>query len=228
MVDGTELPTRRDARGNRLMRWVRVASPNDAELDNVVQSLCAGEIAIIPTDTVYGLAALAHKPQAVLKIFNAKGRHEGKPLIVGVANQKQLLTVVSSVPEDAEKLADKFWPGPISLILPKHESIPDLVTVGGKTVAVRIPNNPITLRLLENAGPLVMTSANLSGSELPLTAEVAVEQVGLHCFYVVDSGPALTNVASTIVDMTTEPPAVLREGAVPSAKVFDALKSQRQ
>ena len=211
------------------MRWVRAESANEPALEDVANALQAGEIAIIPTDTVYGLAAFAHNTEALQKIFTAKGRNESKPLIVGVANLDQLQTVVSSFPESARKLAKEFWPGSLSLVLPKHESVPELGTAGGKTVAVRIPNNPITLAILEKTGPLVMTSANLSGNEeLPLTAEAAVEQVGLHCSFVVDSGPALTNTASTVVDLTVEPPTVLREGAVPAKMIFEALANQRQ
>ena len=211
------------------MRWVRAESANEPALEDVVTALKAGEIVIIPTDTVYGLAALAHSAEALQRVFIAKGRSENKPLIVGVANLDQLQTVVFSFPESAQKLAKEFWPGPLSLVLPKHDSIPEMVAAGGKTVAVRIPNNPIALAILEKTGPLVLTSANLSGNEeLPNTAEAAVEQVGLQCSFVVDAGPSPTNIASTVVDLTAVPPTVLREGAIPAQRIFEALTDQRQ
>jgi L-threonylcarbamoyladenylate synthase len=156
------------------MIWVR---PSDIE--EVANALRKGEIAIVPTETVYGVAATL-SDEALAKVFHAKGRSENKPLIVGVADSAMAKKLVSTWPLQAEELANRFWPGPLTLVLPKAAGIPDLVTAGGDTVAVRGPGDQTTLRLIKMvSAPLVLTSANRSGGSLPRSATDAVAQIGI-------------------------------------------------
>ena len=145
------------------MKWVHP----DA-LPEVAQALISGEIVVVPTETVYGIASTL-EPSALLKVFAAKGRPEYKPLILGVADSEMARTVTAEWPQAAEDLAIRFWPGPLSLVLPKAEGIPYLVTAGGATVAVRAPAHPVSLELIHLVGrPLVLTSANRTGEVLQM------------------------------------------------------------
>ena len=210
MVVETIGATRADAGGGGAVIWVRP----DAIVE-VAEAIAGGEIAIVPTETVYGIASTLD-PGALLKVFRAKGRPDHKPLIVGVANAEMAQQIVSEWPERAEALAQRFWPGPLSLVLPKALNIPYLVTAGGSTVAVRSPKHEVTLRLIEIVGkPLVLTSANRSGGDPPQSAAEAVAQVGMSVSYVLDDGPTTIGIASTVYDLAADK--VLREGAVSHA-----------
>jgi len=181
-------------------------------IEEVAAAVSACEIAIVPTETVYGIAATLD-PDALLKVFHAKGRPDHKPLIVGVANADMARQLVSEWPDKADTLAERFWPGPLSLVLPKAANIPYLVTAGGSTVAVRAPKHDVTLRLIEFVGkPLVLTSANRSGGAPPKSAAEAVAQFGMSVSYVLDDGPTTIGIESTVYDVASE--RVLRQGAV--------------
>jgi L-threonylcarbamoyladenylate synthase len=194
------------------MKWVR----KDA-MQEVAASLGRGEIAVVPTETVYGLASTLD-PDALLKVFHAKGRPEYRPLIVGVADAEMARTLVTEWPERAEQLARKFWPGPLSLVLPKADFIPYMVTAGGATVAVRAPSHPVPLELIRLVGkPLVLTSANRSGGQSPKNAAEAVRQLGMAPAYVLDDGPSSLGVESTVYDVLNH--IVLREGAIPATEL---------
>nr|MBA3726973.1 threonylcarbamoyl-AMP synthase [Armatimonadota bacterium] len=172
------------------MIWFRPTRADDPRLADVAAALLGGEIAIVPTETVYGLACVADDPKAIAKVFKAKGRAPDKPLIVAAADIDQSRALCSGWPKMAQVLARAFWPGPLTLVLPKAPAVPDLVTAGGGTVAVRVPDHPVLLRLIDMVGkPLIATSANKSNQLSPLSAQEAVGQVGLACAYVVDCGP---------------------------------------
>jgi L-threonylcarbamoyladenylate synthase len=190
------------------VNWVR----SDA-IAEVAEALKSGEIAIVPTETVYGLASTL-EPDALLKVFRAKGRPDYKPLIVGVSSAEMAKQLVEEWPDKAEQLVSRFWPGPLSIVLPKATNIPYLVTAGGKTVAVRAPGHEITLGLIERVGkPLILTSANLTGGAAPKSAPEAVAQLGLAVSYVIDDGPATLGIESTVYDVLAGK--VLRQGAIP-------------
>lgn len=185
------------------------------EIAEVANALSLGEIAIVPTETVYGIAATL-APDALLKVFHAKGRPEHKPLIVAVEDQAMAQEVAAEWPAEAKRLADRFWPGPLSLAVPKADRIPYLVTAGGPTIAVRAPADEIVMGLLRLVGqPLVLTSANRTGEAPPRSAPEAVAQVGLSVAYVIDNGPSPIGVPSTVYDVTTG--VVVREGAIQAA-----------
>lgn len=160
----------------------------------------AGELVAIPTETVYGLAANAFDAQAALRIFEVKRRPSFDPLIVHTSSLERIGDFVKEVPEVAYKLAEAFWPGPLTLLLQKNEKVPDLVTSGLPRVAVRIPRHALTLQLLQELGfPLAAPSANPFGYISPTTARHVEEQLGEQIPYILDGGPCEVGVESTII-----------------------------
>ena len=195
-----------------------------AELDEAAEILQNGGVAAVPTETVYGLAANGLDETAVLKIFAAKGRPENKPISLFVPDMKAAESFCRNIPDAAYKLAEKFWPGPLTMILWRRENVPDVITAGGGTVGVRVPDNALTLALLEKTGlPLTGTSANLSGEESAMSGEEALQIFSGKIDGVVDGGACTGGVPSTIVDMTCEPPRVLRQGGIPREELEKAI-----
>lgn len=183
-----------------------------AEIGSILRG---GGIVGIPTETVYGLAANAFDGEAVAKIFKAKGRPQDNPLIVHISEISQLGTVVSSVPESAYALAEKFWPGPLSIIMPKGSRIPDEVSCGLDTVAVRMPSHPAARAIISAAGvPLAAPSANLSGSPSPTTARHVIDDMQGRADAIVDGGACDVGVESTVVTLVGEKPRLLRPGGI--------------
>ncbi|GAB2533462.1 L-threonylcarbamoyladenylate synthase [Spirosoma aerophilum] len=175
----------------------------------------AGDVVGIPTETVYGLAGNALNPDAVLSIFRVKNRPSFDPLIVHTDSFKKLNQFVSHIPDLARQLAERFWPGPLTLLLPKRELIPDLVTAGLPTVAVRIPNHPLTLALLRSLDfPLAAPSANPFGYISPTTARHVADQLGDQVPYILDGGPAGIGIESTIVGFENGNATVFRLGGM--------------
>lgn len=174
-----------------------------------------GGLVGIPTETVYGLAARARDGDAVAGIFEAKGRPRFDPLIVHVASVEDV-EGVAVLSAGAEALARAVWPGPLTLVLPRDPSIPDLVTAGLPTVAVRVPDHPLTLQLLDELGePLAAPSANPFGYVSPTTAQHVLDQLGDRVGYVLDGGPCAVGLESTIVSFLEARPTVLRLGGLP-------------
>lgn len=187
---------------------------NDVEQASIC--LARGELVAIPTETVYGLAANAFNQEAVLKIFEAKNRPQFNPLIVHTGSLEKMRPFLLQIPDWAEKLAASHWPGPLTLLLPRNEVIPDLVTAGLPRVAVRIPNHPLTLELLASLDfPLAAPSANPFGYISPTAASHVAEQLGDEVSYILDGGRSTIGIESTIIgaDETGEP-AVFRLGGL--------------
>lgn len=181
----------------------------------VGEILLSGGIVGIPTETVYGLAANAFDGAAVAKIFKAKGRPQDNPLIVHICDISQLDGVVSEIPENALLLAEKFWPGPLSVIMPKGYKIPDEVSCGLDTVAVRMPSHPAAAAIIKAAGvPLAAPSANLSGSPSPTTAQHVIDDMWGRADAIVDGGSCDVGVESTVVSLVGEKPRLLRPGGI--------------
>jgi len=192
-----------------------MTAPTGTDLQHAAQVLRAGGLVAIPTETVYGLGADASNAEAVAKVFAAKGRPTFDPLIVHLASVEQLGDVVAEVPPAAEKLMQAYWPGPLTLLFCKQAVIPDLVTAGLETVAVRIPSHPLALELLKSAGiPIAAPSANKFGSISPTTAQHVADQLGDNVDYILDGGPCSVGLESTIVSCLTEQPEVLRLGGL--------------
>lgn len=198
--------------------------PDEAGLDRAAELLRAGEIVAVPTETVYGLAANALDERAVRKIFEAKGRPFIDPLIVHVADLDMALTLAENTPE-LEKLALRFWPGPLTVILKKRPCVPDLVTAGEPTVAIRIPAHPVMRELIRRAGlPLAAPSANPFGYVSPTTAQHVRDSLGGRVPYILDGGPCAHGVESTIVNLADpEGARLLRPGPVDAEHLAAAL-----
>ena len=175
----------------------------------------AGHVVGIPTETVYGLAGNALNTDAVLTIFRVKNRPSFDPLIVHTNSLSKIDQFVSAIPDAARRLAETCWPGPLTLLLPKRDLIPDLATSGLPTVAVRIPNHPLTLALLESLDfPLAAPSANPFGYISPTTAQHVADQLGDQVPYILDGGPAQVGLESTIVGFGSATPTIYRLGGM--------------
>lgn len=196
--------------------------PEGSALARALAVLQAGELLIYPTDTLYALGGRALDPAAGRRVRAAKGR-ESKPLPVIASGLEQVATLAADLPASALRLAERFWPGPLTVVLAGGNGVPDEVTAGTATVAVRVPALALARRLCEEAGPLVSTSANLSGAPAPVTCEEAVAAVGASAALALDGG-AGRPVASTIVDLTSGPPRLVRAGAVPWADILAFLQ----
>ena len=191
--------------------------------DEAVNLLSRNEVVAIPTETVYGLAANAKNDDAVRKIFAAKGRPSDNPLIVHVGSIDAVAELVTEIPTVAEKLMQSFWPGPLTIILPSSGAISKLVTAGLDTVGLRMPNHPTALEILQKSGlPLAAPSANLSGKPSPTKAKHVVADLSNKIEGYVDGGNCDYGLESTVIDLTVQPPVILRPGGV-SKKNIEAV-----
>ncbi len=182
--------------------------------------LRSGGLVAFPTETVYGLGALALDAAAVRRIFAAKGRPANNPLIVHIADPKDASQVAAEWPDAAERLARRFWPGPLTLVVPRTAGVPDATTAGGPTVAVRVPAHPVALALLRAVGaPVAAPSANRSAELSPTLAEHVLRGLTGRIDLVLDGGPTAGGIESTVLDMTTAPPRLLRPGLIGPAEL---------
>ncbi len=192
---------------------VRVADA--AAIREAAGLLRTGALVAFPTETVYGLGALALDVRAVGRIFAAKGRPPDNPLIVHVSHLDALADVAAHIPEVARRLGQRFWPGPLTLVLPRGPAVPDIVTAGLSTVAVRIPAHPVALELIRAVGaPVAAPSANRSGRPSPTRAEHVADDLAQRVAMILDGGPTEVGIESTVLDVTGERPVLLRCGAV--------------
>ena len=183
-----------------------------------------GDLVAFPTETVYGLGANALKPEAVSKIFKAKGRPADNPLIVHIANIEDIYSLVKEVPQNAKILMDAFWPGPLTVILAKSRVIPYEVTAGLETVAIRMPSNPIVRALILESGlPIAAPSANSSGRPSPTAAQHVLDDMEGRIPFIIDGGKCLVGLESTVVDMTADIPVILRPGGITREMIEDIL-----
>jgi L-threonylcarbamoyladenylate synthase len=183
-----------------------------------------GGLVAFPTETVYGLGADALSRTAAARIFEAKERPRGNPLIVHVAGVEELAMVASRVPPRALEVASRFWPGPLTLVLERALAVPLITTGGLDTVAVRVPAHPVALSLIRAAGrPIAAPSANRSGRPSPTRAEHVLQDLEGRVEIILDAGPSQVGLESTVLDMTTEPPTLLRPGGVTLEQLADCL-----
>lgn len=195
-----------------------------AALDRAVDLLRKGELVGIPTETVYGLAADASNPTAVARIFAAKGRPADHPLIVHINGKEQLEDWAQNIPDHAWLLAEKYWPGPLTLILPRHPHVPDAVTGGQDTVGLRAPDHPLTQELLRRfSGGLAAPSANRFGHVSPTTAQHVIDELGSAVPLVLDGGACPIGVESTIVGLVGPAPVLLRPGDIAREEIEELL-----
>lgn len=206
------------------METLFLDAKNDGAIETVAKILKNGGLAAIPTETVYGLAANAFDPVACANIFKAKGRPGDNPLIVHICNIDMLGDVVAEVPEKARILAEKFWPGPLTMIMKKSDKIPMVTSANLPTVAVRFPAHPVAQEIIRKTGlPLAAPSANLSGSPSPTTFEHCVHDLTGRVDAIIDGGPCAVGVESTIISFAEETPMLLRPGYVTLEQLRDAI-----
>ena len=197
------------------MERVDPARPYGEAIDRGARLLRAGRLVAFPTETVYGLGANALDESAVRRIFETKGRPHYNPLIVHLGGTEAVRPLVREWPEVAARLVSRFWPGPLTLVLPRTDRIPRLVTAGLDTVAVRVPHHPVALALLRAAGvPVAAPSANLFTRISPTTADHVREGLGAGVDLILDAGPTPVGIESTVLDLTGSRPRLLRPGTI--------------
>lgn len=197
----------------------------EQQIQQAILILKNGGVGVYPTDTLYGLGADAFNEEAVGRIYRIKQRPSHQPLSLLLADKSELVRVVDGFPEIARILAECFWPGGLTLVVPRLPSVPDWVAVGGDTVAVRVPDHPITLELIRALGsPLIGTSANLSGLPGCTTADEVRSCMGDEVDFILDGGICPGGIESTIVDVSGKSPVILREGAVRRNEIDDCLR----
>lgn len=204
-----------------LMLKVDSQNPKSEKIRIAADFIKKGGLVAFPTETVYGLGADALNPKAVLAVFEAKKRPLDNPPIVHVGSVSDVFRLVGEVPSKAEKLVEAFWPGPLTLIFKRSVIVPEVTVAGLDTIAIRMPNHNVALALLvESRCPIAAPSANLAGKPSPTTAKHVLDDLDGRIDAVLDAGPTRIGVESTVLDMTVEPPQILRPGGTP----YEALK----
>ena len=198
-----------------------------AAVDQALQVLRAGGLVAFPTDTVYGVGALAFLAPVVEQIYRAKGRPRSKAIPILLDSAGRLPEVAENVSQEALLLAKKFWPGPLTIVLTRKSTVPDVVTAGGTSLAVRVPDHEFALRLIAAAGgALATTSANRSGQPDPVTAQEVLAYLGGRIELILDGGRSPGGIPSTVIDLTRALPQVVRWGAIKRAALEEALGRQ--
>lgn len=211
--------------GAIVSKIIKIESAKDYEkLDASAQALAEGKLVAFPTETVYGLGANALSDEAVANIFIAKGRPQDNPLIVHVAKKEDVAKLVKEIPDVAHKILEALTPGPVTIVLEKSDIVPERVTAGGKTVAIRIPENEIARTLIEKSGvPVAAPSANISGKPSPTRASHVAEDLYDKVSYIIDGGACRVGLESTVIDLTVTPPVILRPGGVSHEELSELL-----
>jgi L-threonylcarbamoyladenylate synthase len=193
--------------------------PSPSSLPTALRILHSGGLIAFPTDTVYGLAALINDPAAIERIFEAKLRSPNKAIAVLIGELEQLAQVAAQLPDPARHLAERFWPGALTLVVPRHPTLPANLSPT-PTIGIRMPDHAFARELLRQAGPLATTSANLSGGSNPRDAQEVLAQLEGRVELVIDGGDAPGGVPSTVVDCTGPELIILREGAISKAEIL--------
>jgi L-threonylcarbamoyladenylate synthase len=205
------------------LRWGEVAELIGDDWDHAASLIKAGGLVVFPTDTVYGLGCDARNPQAIAAVYDAKGRDAQKAIPLLLSGPESLPAVATSVSEAAYRLAERFWPGGLTIVVGRHPSLPDILSQG-KTIAVRVPDHDELREMIRRCGgAIAATSANISGQPDALDAKSARRYLGDRVSMVVDGGRVRGGTPSTVVDCTVVPPRVLRQGALSEEVLLDAL-----
>lgn len=193
-------------------------NPLNPEIDFIAEAaryIRKGKLVAFPTETVYGLGANGLDEEAVANIFIAKGRPQDNPLILHVSKIEDIKPLVKSIPKEAEILTREFWPGPLTILFERSNLVPDVITAGLSTVAIRMPNHPVALELIEASGvPVAAPSANTSGKPSPTLADHVIEDLYGKIDMIIDGGPTGVGLESTVIDLTGELPTILRPGGI--------------
>jgi L-threonylcarbamoyladenylate synthase len=207
------------------MRTQVITTAAPKAIEEAVQLLKAGGLVAFPTDTVYGVGAHAFLPKAVEKIYQVKGRPLSKAIPLLLASAESLTQVAQDITPETWLLTKKFWPGALTVVLHRKPVVPDIVTGGGPTIALRVPDHPFALRLIRAVGtPLATTSANLTGHPDPRTAQEVVDYLEGRIDLILDGGRCPGGIPSTVVDLTSTPPAIVRTGAISHEELEQELE----
>ncbi len=204
------------------METITLPAGHPESINSAIELLHAGEIVAFPTDTVYGLGTNAFYSPGIIKLFEAKGRDANKAIavLIGEVQQVDLLTAVLN--ENAQKLIHAFWPGALTIVVPKRDDIPELLSAGN-SIGIRMPNHPVALELLRKFGPLATTSANLSGGNNPQVARDVFNQLNKRVPLILDGGTCPGGTPSTVVDCTTDKVSILRLGTISEEMIKKVL-----
>lgn len=225
-VSGQKPEKEADTMDTKLVTVIKDGMPDESEITKAAQIIKQGGLVAFPTETVYGLGANALEEAAAKKIYEAKGRPSDNPLIAHIASMEELEPLVLQIPDVVEKLADRFWPGPLTLVMKKSAQVPYGTTGGLDTVAVRMPDDPVASRLIALSGvPIAAPSANRSGRPSPTTAEHVLQDMDGRIDMILDGGPVGIGVESTILDVSGETPVLLRPGAVTLEMLRDVIQT---
>jgi len=195
------------------MGTIILPAEHPSAISQALRTLRAGDLVAFPTDTVYGLGALIHMPESIARLYTTKGRSKQKAIPVLLGDVADLSQIAIRVPPNARRLAERFWPGPLTLIVPRHPSLLDILSPTA-TIGVRMPDHPIALGLLRRAGPLAVSSANISGQPSTATAEEVLEQLGGRISLIIDGGHTPGGSPSTVVRCTQTELVILRPGPI--------------
>jgi len=202
----------------------KILEPTIASLSQVAKEIAQGGIAVLPTETVYGLAASIEHPSAIEAIFRAKGRPNDNPLIVHIHSIEQLGKLAVDIPEAVKQLAHAFWPGPLSVVLKKSDKVSAAITAGGDTVAIRMPDHPVPLAVMAQENLcLAMPSANLFMGLSPTSAGMVGAEIVSASYAVIDGGPCSVGIESTVLDLSGEVPTILRLGVISAEEISAVL-----
>ena len=205
------------------MQTLILPAEKPAAIESAIALLKEGEIIAFPTDTVYGLASDAFHAPGIIKLFEAKGRESNKAISILIGSKEQVKMITGHMTKMAKKLTEKFWPGGLTVIVPRKESIPELISTT-KNIGIRMPDHPIALDLLRAFGPLATTSANLSGGSNPQSAIDVFDQLNGRIPLILNGGVCPGGIPSTVVDCTGEKPVVLRVGAISEKDIQAAVE----
>lgn len=204
------------------METITLPAENPASIQTALELLQEGEIIAFPTDTVYGLGANAFYSPGIIKLFEAKGRDANKAIAVLIGDMAQLDLLTEELNDTGKKLARKFWPGALTIVVPKKKDIPELLTAGN-SIGIRMPNHPVALDLLKKFGPIAATSANLSGKNTPHDARDVHKQLNKRVPLILDGGRCIGGIPSTVVDISNNEVRILRSGAISEDEIKAAL-----
>jgi L-threonylcarbamoyladenylate synthase len=205
------------------METITLPAGNPASIQTAVELLQEGEIIAFPTDTVYGLGANAFYSPGIIKLFEAKGRDANKAIAVLIGDLSQLDLLTEIMTDTGRILSKKFWPGALTIVVPKKKDIPELLTAGN-SIGIRMPDHPVALELLKQFGPIAATSANLSGKNNPHDAKDVYKQLNKRVPLILDGGRCPGGVPSTVVDCSENEVRILRPGAISEEVIKAALK----
>lgn len=208
------------------MQTITLPADNPASVETALDLLKEGEIVAFPTDTVYGLGTNAFYSPGIIKLFEAKGRDANKAIAVLIGEIEQVKLLTDELSETAQKLIEHFWPGGLTIVVPKKKDLPELLSAGS-SIGIRMPNHPLALELLRRFGPIATTSANLSGMNNPHDANDVLHQLNGKVPLILDGGRCPGGIPSTVIDCSTDECRILRPGIISLKTIGEVLTGKR-